>query len=323
MTLDIIIFLGMIFIAVSMLATSVIVPAFGTDTKAARRLRHRIKAVAEDFDAQALSMVRENRLRRLSPLERRIEGMPGMEGLARLIEQAGRSIPAYRLMLIRLGLALALALLALLLGKSFLLAAPAAIAGWMFPILKLRMERNKRLARFEEQLPEALDIMSRALRAGHPFIETLKLVADEMDEPIAGEFGTAFTDINYGADIRQGFLGLLERVPSMSLMATVTAVLIQRESGGNMAEILDKIAAVVRSRFRFQRRVKTLSAEGRLSAWILSMVPFVLAGVLMVSNPDYLPMLTKDPLGRQLIAIAFTAICIGIIWIRRIIRIDV
>ena len=90
-----------------------------------------------------------------------------------------------------------------------------------------------------------------------------------------------------------------------------------------MAEILDKIASVVRSRFRFQRRVKTLSAEGRLSAWILSLVPFVLAGVLMISNPEYLPMLTKDPMGRQLIAVAFTAICLGIFWIRRIIRIDV
>jgi tight adherence protein B len=323
MTLDTIVFLGMIFIAVSMLATSVIVPAFGTETKATRRLRQRIKSVAEGFDAQALSMVRENRLRRLSPLERRIEALPGMDGLARLIEQAGRSIPAYRLMLIRLVLALALGLVSLMLSKSALLAAPTAIIGWMYPVIKLRLERGKRLARFEEQLPEALDIISRALRAGHPFVETLKLVADEMDEPIAGEFGTAFTDINYGADVRQGFLGLLERIPSMSLMATVTAVLIQRESGGNMAEILDKIAAVVRSRFRFQRRVKTLSAEGRLSAWILSLVPFVLAGVLMISNPEYLPMLTKDPMGRQLIAVAFTAICLGIIWIRRIIRIDV
>ena len=323
MTVDTMIFLGMIFVAVSMLATSVIVPTFGAETKATRRLRHRIKAVAEGFDAEALSMVRENRLRHLSPLERRMETMPGMEGLARLIEQAGRTIPAYRLVLIRLGLALAMAITAMIISKIALLAAAAGIAGWMIPVLKLRAERNKRLARFEEQLPEALDIMSRALRAGHPFIETLKLVADEMDEPIAGEFGTAFTDINYGASVRQGFLSLLERVPSMSLMATITAVLIQRESGGNMAEILDKIAAVVRSRFRFQRRVKTLSAEGRLSAWILSLVPFVLAGVLMFSNPDYLPMLSKDPLGRQLVAVAFTAICLGIFWIRRIIRIDV
>ena len=323
MTIDTMIFLGMIFIAVFMLATSVIVPTFGTETKATRRLRHRIKAVAEGFDAEALSMVRENRLRRLSPLERRMEAMPGMEGLAQLIEQAGRSIPAYRLMLLRLGLALLMGLTVLILSKLTLLAAAAAIAGWTIPVLKLRLERNKRLARFEEQLPEALDIMSRALRAGHPFIESLKLVADEMDAPIAAEFGTAFTDINYGASVRQGFLSLLERVPSMSLMATITAVLIQRESGGNMAEILDKIAAVGRSRFRFQRRVKTLSAEGRLSAWILSLVPFVLAGVLMISNPDYLPMMTKDPLGRQLIAGAFTAICVGIFWIRRIIRIDV
>lgn len=323
LTGDMMIFLVMVFVAVFLLATSVIVPTFGLETKATRRLRDRIQSVAEGVDADTVSLLRENRLRRLSPLERKIESLPGMEGLARLIEQAGRSIPAYRLVLLALGVALALALLVAFLSGSLLVAAMAGVFAGLFPLLKLRIERSKRLARFEEQLPEALDIISRALRAGHPFVETLKLVGEEMDDPIAKEFGMAFTDINYGASVRHGFMNLLERVPSMSLMAAVTAVLIQRETGGNMAEILEKIAAVVRARFRYQRRLRTLSAEGRLSAWILTLVPFALAAVIMVIQPDYLPMLTKDPLGRQLIVGAFVMITLGVFWIRRIIRIEV
>ena len=251
----------------------------------ARRLRARIQAVAEGMDAEAVSLVRENRLKRLSPLERRIESLPGMERLAQLIEQTGRSVPAYRVVSLMLLMALAVSLGMLFVSGSLVLAGMAGFTAGLFPLLKLRSERSKRLARFEEQLPEALDIISRALRAGHPFVETLKLVGDEMDDPIAKEFGMAFTDINYGASVRQGFMNLLERVPSMSLMAAITAVLIQRETGGNMAEILEKIAAVVRGRFRYQRRLRTLSAEGRLSAWILTLVPFVLAGVLMLLNP--------------------------------------
>lgn len=317
------IFLGMVFVAVSLLATSVIVPTFGLETKAVRRLRDRIQAVAEGMDGEAVSLVRENRLRRLSPLERRIESLPGMESLAQLIEQSGRTIPAYRLLSLMLTAGLLVAVVLLVVTGSVLVAAAAGLCGGLLPLFKLRVERSRRLARFEEQLPEALDIIARALRAGHPFVETLKLVADEMDEPIAKEFGMAFTDINYGASVRAGFMNLLERVPSMSLMAAITAVLIQRETGGNMAEILEKIAAVVRARFRYQRRLRTLSAEGRLSAWILTLVPFVLAGVLMILNPDYLPMLTKDPLGRHLVAGAFVMVSVGIFWIRRIIRIEV
>jgi tight adherence protein B len=323
LTGDMMIFLVMVFVAVSLLATSVIVPTFGRETKATRRLRDRIQAVADGMDNEAVSLVRENRLRRLSPFERKLETLPGMESLASLIEQSGRSIPAYRLMSLTVLAAIGSLLTMTILTGSLIVGVLAGFVLAIAPLFKLRIERSKRLARFEEQLPEALDIISRALRAGHPFVETLKLVGDEMDDPIAKEFGMAFTDINYGASVRQGFMNLLERVPSMSLMAAITAVLIQRETGGNMAEILEKIAAVVRGRFRYQRRLRTLSAEGRLSAWILTLIPFVLSAVIMLVQPDYLPMLTKEPLGRQLIIVAFVLITLGIFWIRRIIRIEV
>lgn len=318
-----VIFAGMVFMAVSLLATSLIVPAFGTEAQAAKRLRSRIRGVMDSHDPATAQLLRDRYLRDLSPLERSFEGLPGMQRLAEMIEQAGRKIPAYRVVLIALGLALGVGVLVGMVTHQPLLGLPAAAIAFSLPFKKILHERNQRLALFEEQLPEALNIMSRAMRAGHPFVETLKLVGEEMHDPIATEFRTAFTDLNYGMSTKAAFMGLLARIPSVSLMAVTTAVLVQRETGGNMAEVLDKIAAVVRGRFRFQRRVRTLSAEGRLSAWILSLVPFVLAGALWFSSPDYLPMLTKDPLGRNLIAAAFFSIIVGIFWMRRIIRIDV
>ncbi len=134
------------------------------------------------------------------------------------------------------------------------------------PFLKLMHDRKKRFEKLDEQLPDAVDVMKRAMRAGHPFNSAMRLVAEDMSDPIAQEFQTTFADINYGNDVRRAMLGLLVRVPSVSMMAVVTSVLVQRETGGNLAEIFDQISRVIRSRFRFGRKVRTLSAEGRLSA---------------------------------------------------------
>ena len=165
--------------------------------------------------------------------------------------------------------------------------------------------------------------MKRALKAGHPFSATLKLVSEDMDDPVAREFELTFADINYGNDVRRAMLGLLQRVPSLTVMALVTAVLVQKETGGNLAEILEQISTVIRGRFRFYRKVRTLSAEGRMSAWILALVPFVLFIVISITTPDYLPALLETPLGVKLIAIAATMGVIGIYWIRKVIQIEV
>ena len=179
------------------------------------------------------------------------------------------------------------------------------------------------MEKFEEQLPDAIDSMKRALRAGHPFSAAIKLVSEDMDDPVAREFELTFADINYGNDMRRAMLGLLQRMPSVTVMALVTSVLVQKETGGNLAEILEQISRVIRSRFRFQRKVRTLSAEGRLSAWILAMVPFVLFVVISFTTPTYLPVLLEDPIGRKLIGVGFTLGVIGIYWIRNVIRVDV
>jgi tight adherence protein B len=204
------------------------------------------------------------------------------------------------------------------------LAAAAGFAiGGALPFLKIARDRAQRFAKFEEQLPDAIDVMRRALMAGHPFNAALKLVAEDMRDPVAREFDLTFADINYGNDVRRALLGLLARVPSVTVMAFVTAVLVQKETGGNLAEILDQISTVIRERFRFQRRVRTLSAEGRMSAWVLAMVPLIMFGAMSVSNPNYLPLLFEEEIGRQLALFAFVWGAIGIYLIRRIIRIEV
>ena len=129
--------------------------------------------------------------------------------------------------------------------------------------------------------------------------------------------------MNYGNDARRALFGLLTRVPSITVMALVTSVLVQRETGGNLAEILEQISKVIRSRFRFQRRVKTLSAEGRMSGWVLAMVPLVLFAIISVTTPDYLPVLLSDPTGQIVVAFTFVWACIGILLMRKIIRIEV
>jgi tight adherence protein B len=199
----------------------------------------------------------------------------------------------------------------------------AAVAGFWLPYLRISMTRRRRLDKIEEQLPDAIDMVRRALKAGHPFSAALKLVAEDMSQPIAGEFELAFADLNFGNDLRRAMLGLLSRVPSVTVMAIVTSVLVQKESGGNLAEILEQIAKVIRSRFRFGRKVRTLSAEGRMSAWVLAMIPLGLFAMLSISSPTYLPVLLKHPMGIKMIEAAGILEVIGILWIRRIIRIQV
>jgi tight adherence protein B len=191
------------------------------------------------------------------------------------------------------------------------------------PYFRLSRQRRRRLEKIEEQIPDAVDVIKRALRAGHPFNAAIKLVADDMDQPIAKEFELTFSDLNYGNDVRRALLGLLNRVPSVTVMALVTSVLVQRETGGNLAEILDQIAKVVRGRFKFERKVRTLSAEGRVSAWVLAMVPLVLIVLLSVVSPNYLPVLLTNPVGHKLLFVAGILGVIGIVWIRRIIQIEV
>jgi tight adherence protein B len=318
-----VIFLSLLGGAVFLLSQVLIVPTFGSDAKARKLLRRRIAEISSvDAQREVASLLRQKYLKDLSPLARRFEDLELMEALGRYIEQSGVDILAHRLVALAILCAVAGGVFGIVFTDSLVLTMIMVAGGGAAPFGYVSRKRRARLEKFDEQLPDAVDVMKRAMRAGHPFNACLKLVAEDMDEPIAREFQQTFADVNYGNDLRRALLGLLLRVPNSNLMAVVTAVLIQKETGGNLAEIFERISQVIRSRFRFGRRVRTLSAEGRMSAWILALVPIILFGILWITTPDYLPPLLEDPTGQKMLVFAVVMLIVAVFWMRNIIRID-
>lgn len=324
MSSGMLIFVGLIFATVFLLFQGLTIPVFGESAQARKRLQKKLAEIQSANDETELSsLLREKYLHKLSPWEQQLESLPYMEQLANAIEQSGNKYCAYRVVSLSIVLGLFAAVVSWTLFRLWYVPPLAGLVTAYLPFMKINMDRKSRLALFEEQLPDAIETMTRALRAGHPFTAALKLIADDFDDPIASEFELTFGDINYGNDVRRAMLGLLGRIPTVSVMALVTAVLVQKESGGNLAEILNRISDVIRGRFRLQRKVRTLSAEGRMSAWVLAMVPLMLFAVLMASSPDYLPVLLEDMRGQKMIVGSIVSASIGILWIRRILRIEV
>jgi tight adherence protein B len=190
---------------------------------------------------------------------------------------------------------------------------PAGVLVWM---------RDRRIARFEELFPEAIDLLSRALRAGHAFTTALGMVAEELPQPIAGEFRLLYDRQNYGLPLAEALRDFAERVPLLDARFFVTAVLTQRESGGNLSEVLDNLASVIRDRFTLKREVKVKSAHGRTTGFILAGMPPALAVIFMVTSPDYLRTLVEDPAGIRMLITGIGLQIIGMLVIRRLVRID-
>lgn len=191
------------------------------------------------------------------------------------------------------------------------------------PFLFVRIKGAKRQRQFEEQFPEALDLIARALRAGHALTTGLGMVADEMKDPVGGEFRLIHDRQNYGMPLPDALRDFAERVPLLDARFFVTAVLTQREAGGNLAEVLDNLAALIRERFKVKRQVRTVSAHGRITGWVLSFLAPTLAAVLVVIAPSHMSLMIEDPLGVQMIIGAMALQIIGVIAIRRIINIEV
>ncbi len=193
----------------------------------------------------------------------------------------------------------------------------------MTPLFYLVRKRKKRMQKFERQLPEALELAARALKAGHAFTSGLKLVAEEFGDPVGVEFGKTVDEINFGMAVPDALMNLTKRVDCEDLNFFVVAVIVQRETGGNLADIFDSLARLIRERFKFQGRVRVLSAEGKMSATVIISMPFVLVGLLSLLNPEYINVLFFDPLGPVLIAIALILMSLGALMIKKLIEIKV
>ncbi len=190
------------------------------------------------------------------------------------------------------------------------------------PYLYVRRQRSERLRIFEEQFPEAIDLIARSLRAGHAFTTGLGIAAEEVPPPVGPEFRRVFDEQNFGMALSDALKAMARRVPVLDARFFVTAVLTQREAGGNLAEVLDNLSSVMRDRFKVRRQIRVVSAHGRTTAWVLSCLPPALAAVLYTVSPQFMRVLVDDPLGLQLVGIALGLQIIGTIIITRLVKVE-
>lgn len=245
---------------------------------------------------------------------RKVEGM---------IEQAALGWTVQTYLVLCVGLAVALGLTTTVLGTPPLVRVIATIFGANLPYMYLRRRRAKRMAAFEENLPESIDLLGRAIRAGHPLTAGLRMVGDEAPEPISGEFRRVSEELRFGLGFEDSLLGMADRIPLVDVRIFVTAVLIQREVGGNLAEILDKLSDVIRQRFSIMRQLRTYTAQGRMSGYILGGLPIFLGLVLYVLNPENMTNFVLHPLGKIVLSVALVLQMAGYFWISRIVKIEV
>lgn len=316
-------FLGCVFLTVFLLSQVLILPTFGTDRAQRKKLKNRFDKLLTDQGEAQQQLIKKKYLEKLSPLVHWLESQKIMMELKLFLEQAGKTaIPAYKFVFWNLLISIAAGYLIWEVYQNPVMALAVFAVAFYLPFFWLQKKRNKNLEKFEEQLPEALEMIARSVRTGYPFTESLRIVSEEMTEPISREFGLLFEEINYGRDLEIAFALMIERMPSLSLSAMATSILIQRETGGNLSEILLKISGVLRGRFKLQRKVKTLSAEGVFVAWVLCMMPFVMFAVFNLINPDHFTSVYEHPRGIWLFYVIGGLEVIAIFWMRKIINID-
>ena len=243
--------------------------------------------------------------------------------LRKLLEQADVGIEPSKFLIISLALAGATSPLAFCFGLNILLALPLGPVVGSLPLAWCLLKRMRRFNSFAKQLPDALELIGRSLRAGHSLVSGFKLVADEMSEPISKEFTRIYEEQNLGIPLEESLEDLANRIPNLDLRFFVTAVILQRQTGGNLAEILDKIGNLVRERFKIWGQIQALTGEGRISGIVLMALPPVLFLVIYRLNPEYVQTLFDDPLGKRMLAVAIFLQIVGALVIRKIINIKV
>jgi tight adherence protein B len=294
---------------------------------AARRLNQRLQDVAivpggpdPSGDATVVKHATEGPLPEFDRLL--AKSTPGSR-LAKLIERSGVRTTASAIVLMSLLFAVLFGLATRLLVAPAFAAPVVAVLASALPTLFLIHRKGKRLKRFEEQFPEALDLLSRAIRAGHAFQTAMGMVADELPEPVGPEFKKTFDQQNYGLPLRDALNELSERLDMLDVRFFVTAVLIQRDTGGNLSEILENLAHVVRERFKIQRDIRTHTAHGRFTGYVLMALPAALAVALSFINPEHMQLLFRERMGQMMLMGAIVMQGIGYIWIRNVIKIEV
>ena len=296
---------------------------------ASRELDRRLREIATPSPSAAEAGIAEGTILKrvlagpLPALDRLVAQTTSGSRLGRLIEQSGVRTTGSAIMMFSIGMAAGIGLLAFIFVPQPLAAPLAAALGAFAPFAFLKHKRSVRMKKFEEQFPEVLDVLSRAIRAGHAFQTALGMAADEMPAPVGPEMKKTFDQQNFGLPLKEALNDLAERVNILDVRFFVTAVLIQRDTGGNLSEILDNLAHVVRERFKVLRQVRVHTAHGRFTGYVLLTLPAFLAVALSFINPDHMQLLFREPMGQMMLMGAMVLQAVGYIWIRQVIKIEV
>lgn len=318
------IFAIMAFIAVVLLAEALYMLWNSYKGPEAKRIEQRLRALSASSDhSEQAAMLKNRMLSEVPIIERLLLGIPRISNIDRFLAQSGVEWTPGKLLAISLLFGLAGYVSLSYVSLYFFLQLGIALAIALVPFAYVQWKRSRRLYKMEQQLPDTLDLIGRAMRAGHALPSGLQMVGDEMVDPIANEFRLTHDEINFGVSMQQALLNLSNRVPITDLRYFVVAVLIQREAGGNLTEVLDNLSKLIRNRMKFHAKIKVLSTEGRMSAWVLGLLPFALAGLLNFVNHDFISVLWTDPAGILISKVVLGMMAVGAIWLYRLVQIRV
>ena len=314
---------GLIFVAVALGTISLaLILEWAQERGRQRKVLDQLRAFDQTLTEGGAGLFRGGAARS-AVLQAIVARTPAFADLELKVQQSGGSWTLEVFLLVSLGLSLAIGLATLVLTRLWPVAVLAAMLGALLPYIQLTVRRQRRLRAFEGGLPEAIDLLGRAIRAGHPLSSGLKMVADETQEPIAGEFRRTFEEQRFGLPFDDAMMAMADRVTLVDVRILVTAILIQREVGGNLAEVLDNLASVIRARFTIRRQLRTYTAQGRMSGYVLAVLPIAVGTTIYLLNPAYMQVLFDSPLGHFMLVVATVMQIIGFLWIRKIVNIDI
>jgi tight adherence protein B len=291
----------------------------------ARVLRDRLSTVRgpAELPTPDVALLRDEVLSRIPAFDTFLRRSERVSALQKVLAQGNVDVRAGNFLMLCVVSAVLFAAIAIVAGGNLLFGWAGAVLGFFIPYAYASHMRTKRFAKFEEKFPEAIDTLARAVRAGHAFTTALEMIANEVSEPVAGEFRQLYEEQKFGLPVRDALLNLADRVPLVDIKFFVTAVMLQRETGGNLAEILDNLSYVIRERFKILRQVRVHTAQGRLTMVLLMALPPTIVLIMQLLNPGFIHPLFADPIGHALIVGGITLQTMGYFFIRKIIRIQV
>jgi tight adherence protein B len=322
--MNILIFGFVIFIALILIIEAGFIAYRNWKNPDRHKIRERLKAIDRNVQHIDVSSILRKRMLSEVPLfNRTLQGIPVIRKLDRLLQEANVQYPVGFFILLTLLLGAIGFLVAFYQTRSTTISLVAAFLLGSTPFCFISMKKKRRLDKFEKQLPQALALMARALRAGHAFTSAMKFTADEFEDPLGPEFGKALDEINFGVSVSDALKNIAKRLDSPDLKYFVVSVIIQREAGGNIAEVMDRIAYIIQERFKLRGKIKILSSEGKATAAVLVALPFLVIITLFFTSPEYVKTLWVESTGRTVCAISGMMMVTGVLIIRKMIRIKV